>query len=123
MQFGSADQDGMPAERWDDPSNDWWDPLEELASMSRQRSCSFCHTMNDVTVDLCRHCGHQAHVPRMICQCAQCTTPLTLTVEGVVRDLEAAMREADQTGQVAPLQLQMWIAMVGAIRATLAQEN
>lgn len=35
-------------------------------------SCSWCHEMNETTVELCKSCGHQAHVARMNCACSMC---------------------------------------------------
>jgi hypothetical protein len=89
--------------------------------MSTHRSCSFCHTLVDVEVDLCPCCAHQAHVPRLACQCAQCAMPPTLTVASVLHDLEEQMRQADLEGHVSPLSLQVWIGLVSAIRKTLAE--
>jgi len=36
------------------------------------QSCSWCHELNPVGRIYCRHCGHQAQVPRMECQCPRC---------------------------------------------------
>ena len=38
----------------------------------RSASCSWCRTMNRETTSWCRHCGHAAHKPRMLCDCPQC---------------------------------------------------
>jgi len=34
--------------------------------------CSWCHSMNLVTDQSCRTCGHDAHVARWLCGCPQC---------------------------------------------------
>jgi hypothetical protein len=35
-------------------------------------TCSHCHAENEVEVISCWRCGHDAHVPRIRCQCPQC---------------------------------------------------
>jgi hypothetical protein len=39
------------------------------------RTCSWCHTRNPSTVRACEVCHHDAHSPRMMCQCVQCLRP------------------------------------------------
>ena len=46
-----------------------------LLSAKRKRvssSCSWCHEMNPATGPLCRTCGHQAHLPRLLCRSSTC---------------------------------------------------
>lgn len=61
--------------------------------MTTQRSCSWCHELNDVTAAalrgdpvFCARCGHRADLPRMNCDCATCA---------------AHEREADDEGRAA----------------------
>jgi len=35
-------------------------------------SCSWCDTLNEITIKFCRQCGHCAHKARMLCDCPQC---------------------------------------------------
>ena len=35
-------------------------------------SCSWCHTLNPLTMATWRSCGHLAHVPRAACTCPIC---------------------------------------------------
>jgi len=35
-------------------------------------SCSWCRTLNPMTVRFCRQCGHCAHKARMLCDCPKC---------------------------------------------------
>lgn len=35
-------------------------------------SCSWCDELNPMSERLCRDCGHEAHVSRMMCTCRQC---------------------------------------------------
>jgi hypothetical protein len=46
----------------------------------RYTMCGWCRRFNPVSVDLCRQCGHEAHVARPKCACRQCAarhpTPL-----------------------------------------------
>jgi hypothetical protein len=37
-----------------------------------QRSCSWCHNLVDIGVQYCPQCGHNAHVPRIRCDCPEC---------------------------------------------------
>lgn len=43
-----------------------------VGHISSSRSCSWCHTMNDVREEFCSNCGHCAHVPRRQCYCSEC---------------------------------------------------
>jgi len=37
------------------------------------KSCSWCRTMNQSTEQWCAHCGHNARVARIFCDCPSCT--------------------------------------------------
>jgi hypothetical protein len=41
--------------------------------MATSRSCSWCHTMNREEWQFCRTCGHEVHVPRLLCCCLRCS--------------------------------------------------
>jgi hypothetical protein len=40
--------------------------------VSRSQSCSWCHHLNESTVEYCSNCGHYAQIPRMQCYCPSC---------------------------------------------------
>jgi hypothetical protein len=51
--------------------------LDRLAFVGRETdmpltSCSWCQQMHDSSQRYCSHCGHQAHVSRIACQCQRC---------------------------------------------------
>jgi hypothetical protein len=41
----------------------------------RYTMCRWCHRFNPMTIELCRECGHEAHVTRPECACERCRTP------------------------------------------------
>ncbi|HLH22504.1 MAG TPA: hypothetical protein VK066_08265 [Chloroflexota bacterium] len=38
----------------------------------RYTMCGWCRRFNPTTIELCRQCGHEAHVARAHCACAHC---------------------------------------------------
>ena len=38
----------------------------------RYTMCGWCRRFNPITIDLCRQCGHEAHVARPRCTCIRC---------------------------------------------------
>ncbi len=40
----------------------------------RYTMCGWCRRFNPETIDLCRQCGHEAHVARPQCSCPRCRT-------------------------------------------------
>jgi hypothetical protein len=51
----------------------------------RYNMCGWCRRFNPVTLDLCRQCGHQAHVGRAQCTCLRCS-PRALPAPDPLRD-------------------------------------
>jgi hypothetical protein len=48
----------------------------------RMQSCSWCNEVNELIPGeaiYCSHCGHRADVPRVQCDCVECTTRKSLT--------------------------------------------
>ncbi|HZR98742.1 MAG TPA: hypothetical protein VFE37_08550 [Chloroflexota bacterium] len=40
----------------------------------RYTMCRWCRRFNPTTIELCRECGHEAHVTRRQCACKRCRT-------------------------------------------------
>jgi hypothetical protein len=56
------------------------------------RSCSWCHQENPIDHIFCGGCGHQAHLPRMACDCPRCNRPRRPEARNKREDL---LEEAD----------------------------
>lgn len=70
--------------------------------MAVAQSCSWCHTMNDITAGptLCRECGHRADLCRMECDCPVCCgrsgKPFDLPASVGGQALEAARKRLSE---------------------------
>lgn len=59
-------------------------------------SCSWCHAMNALGTQNCSECDHKAGLPRMLCDCERCASPLP---QATAVDVERALSFARSKGR------------------------
>lgn len=69
--------------------------------ISRSQSCSWCHSTNSLDhpqVRFCSECGHRADLPRMECDCPQCTATPALRQAQAQRDMADLLKRFEASG-------------------------